>query len=137
MRFHAAVALGNLGRNARPAVPALIYTALWDEDPAVRVEAAVSLWKVERNPPLVIPVLIEAFAADNELICWMAVDALGQIGPEAREAVPALRRALQRDFKVSLIKKGVLVALERIESQGTAEAGRSASLTSSSPATQR
>jgi len=116
LRFHAAVALGNLGRNAQPAVPALIHTALWDEDPAVRVEAAVSLWKIERHGPLVIPTLIEALAADNELICWMAADALGQIGPEAREAVPALRRALQREFKVSLIKTGVLLALERIES---------------------
>jgi HEAT repeat protein len=123
LRFHAAVALGNLGRDARPAVPALIHTALWDEDPAVRVEAAVSLWKIERNGPLVIPVLIEALAADNELICWMAADALGQIGPEAREAVPALRRALQRDFKVSLIKTGVTLALERIDPQVTEEAG--------------
>src|SRR5262249_2864277 len=126
LRFHAAVALGNLGGNARPAVPALIHTAQWDEDPAVRVEAAVSLWKIERSGPLVFPVLIEALAADNELICWMAADALGQIGPEAREAAPALRRALHRDFKVSLIKTGVLLALVRIDPPATAEAGRSA-----------
>jgi HEAT repeat protein len=127
LRFHAAVALGNL-RTARTAVPALIHTALWDADPAVRVEAAVSLWKIERHGPLVIPVLSEALAADNELICWMAADALGQIGPEAHEAVPALRRALQRDFKVALIKTGVKLALQRIEPQATAEEG-SASLT--------
>jgi HEAT repeat protein len=49
LRFHAAVALGNLGRNAQPAVPALIRTALWDEDPAVRVQAAAALWKVDRR----------------------------------------------------------------------------------------
>jgi HEAT repeat protein len=133
LRFHAAVALGNLGRKARLAVPALIHTALWDEDLAVRVEAAVSLWKIERSGPLAIPVLIEALEADNEMICWMAADALGQIGPEAREAVPALRQALHRDFKVSLIKKGVLLALERIDPQATA-AERSASMTSSSAA---
>jgi HEAT repeat protein len=129
LRFHAAVALGNLGRAARSAVPALIHTALWDEDPAVRVEAAVSLWKIERKGPLVIPVLSEALAAENELICWMAADALGQIGPEAREAVPALRRALQRDFKVSLIKTGVILALERIDPHAKEEADGSASLT--------
>jgi HEAT repeat protein len=127
LRFHAAVALGNLGRTARSAVSALIHTALWDEDPAVRVEAAVSLWKIERKGPLVIPVLSEALAAENELICWMAADALGQIGPEAREAVPALRRALQRDFKVSLIKTGVILALERIDPQAKEEADGSAS----------
>jgi HEAT repeat protein len=135
LRFHAAVALGNRGRDARPAVPALIHTALWDDDLAVRVEAAVALWKIERSGPLVIPVLIEALEADNEMICWMAADALGQIGPEAREAVPALQRALQRDFKASLIKKGVLLALERIDSQ--AAAGRAAALTSPAPARPR
>jgi HEAT repeat protein len=134
VRFHAAVALGNLGRNARPAVPTLIHTALWDADPAVRVEAAVALWKIERSGPLVIPVLTEALEADNEMICWMAADALGQIGPEAREAVPALRQALHRDFKVSLIKKGVLLALERIDPQATAEVERSVAMTASSPA---
>src|SRR5205807_9625383 len=31
LRFHAAVALGDLGREARPAVPPLIHTALGDE----------------------------------------------------------------------------------------------------------
>src|SRR5262249_35568369 len=49
LRFHAAAALGNLGRAARPAEPALIHAALWDEDPAVRVEAAMALWKIDRK----------------------------------------------------------------------------------------
>jgi HEAT repeat protein len=117
LRFHAAAALGNLGRAARSAVPALIHTSLWDEDHAVRVEAAVALWKIDRKGPLVIPALTKALADDNELICWMAADALGQIGPEAREAVPALRRALQRDFRISLVRTGVILALKRIDPQ--------------------
>jgi HEAT repeat protein len=123
LRFHAAVALGDLGAEARPAVPPLIHTALWDEDPAVRVEAAVALWKIDRTrAALVIPALIKALANDNELICWIAADYLGQIGPEAREAVPALRQALQRPFKIGLIRKGVALALQRIDAQTTAEA---------------
>ena len=60
---------------AEPAVPVLVHTALWDEDAAVRVEAAAALWKIDRKGPLVIPALIEALADDNELICWMAADA--------------------------------------------------------------
>ena len=123
LRFHAAIALGNLGGDARPAVPALIPIALWDPDAAVRVAAAVALWKIDRKGPLVIPALISALADDNELICWLAADALRQIGPEAREAVPALRQALQREFKISLIKTSVILALERIDPQPTAEAG--------------
>jgi HEAT repeat protein len=121
VRFHAAVALGNLSRHARPAVSTLIHTALWDEDPAVRVEAAAALWKIDRKGPLVLPALIKALADDNELICWMAADYLGQIGPEAREAVTALRQALRRSFKIGLIRKGIALALERINGQVSVE----------------
>jgi HEAT repeat protein len=123
LRFHAAIALGNLGGDARPALPVLIHTALWDEDPAVRVEAAVALWKIDRTGPLVIPALIKALADDNELICWIAADCLGQIGSEARQAVPALQQALRRPFKIALIRRGVALALERID-PNAAVAGR-------------
>ena len=117
VRFHAAIALGDLGPAGRPAVPGLIHAALWDADPAVRVEAAMALWKIDRKGPLVVPALVRALGDANELICWIAADCLGQIGPEAREAVPALRQALQRDFRISLIKAGVNLALERIDPQ--------------------
>jgi HEAT repeat protein len=120
LRFHAAIALGDLGREAQPAVPVLIHTALWDEDPAVRVEAAVALWKIDRKGPLVIPALIKALADDNELICWIAADCLGQIGPEAQQAVPALQQALHRPFKIGLIRRGIALALERIDPRAVA-----------------
>jgi HEAT repeat protein len=120
LRFHAAVALGNLGRGARSAAPALIHAALWDEDSAVRVEAAAALWKIDRRGPLVIPALMDALEDHNELICWMAADFLGQIGPEARVAIPALQRAQERPFKIGLIRKGVALALQRINPQTNA-----------------
>jgi HEAT repeat protein len=120
LRFHAATALGNLGRDAHAAIPGLIHTALWDEDPAVRVEAAVALWKIDRTGPLVIPALIKALADENDLICWIAADCLGQIGPEARQAIPALQQALRRPFKIALIRRGVALALERIDPHAAA-----------------
>jgi hypothetical protein len=121
LRFHAAIALGNLGRDARSAVPALIHAALWDVDSAVRVEAAAALWKIDRRGPLVIPALMDALEDDNELICWMAVDFLGQIGPEARVAMHALQRAQRRPFKLGLVRKGVVLALQRINAQTKAD----------------
>jgi HEAT repeat protein len=124
VRFHAAAALGDLGGAARPAVAPLTHAALWDEEPAVRVQAAAALWKVDRNKvPLVLQVLTQALAEDSELVCWVAADWLGQIGPEAREAVPALRQALRRPFKIALIRKGVALALRRIDPQAAFEAG--------------
>jgi HEAT repeat protein len=117
-RFHAAISLGDLGADGRPATAALIHTSLWDEEPAVRVEAAMSLWKIDRKLPLVLHVLSKALEDPNELICWIAAERLGQLGPLAREAMPALRQALKRDFKVSLIRKAVLLALESLDPQG-------------------
>src|SRR5262249_1513076 len=107
VRFHAAAALGDFGPDGRPAVPALIHASLWDEEPAVRVGAAVALWKIDRKGPLVLHVLTKALDDVNELICWVAADCLGQMGPAAREAAPALRQALRRDFRLSLIKAAV------------------------------
>ncbi len=127
VRFHAAVALGNLAGDARPAVPALIHAALWDEDAAVRVEAAMALWKIDHKGPLVLHVLIKALDDVNELICWIAAERLGQLGSAARQAVPALRQALQRDFRIALVKKAVLLALERVDPQPTAGAVKAAS----------
>ena len=123
VRFHAAIALGDLGPAGRPAVPGLIHAALWDADPAVRVEAAMALWKIDRKGPLVVPALVRALGDANELICWIAADCLGQIGPEAREAVPALRQALRRDYRLSIVKTGVRLALERLDPQAAADAG--------------
>ena len=117
VRFHSAISLGDLGSEGRPAVAALIHTSLWDEASAVRVEAAMALWKIERKLPLVLHVLVNALEDSNELICWIAAERLGQLGPVARDATPALRQALQRDFRVSLIKKAVLLALECIDPQ--------------------
>jgi HEAT repeat protein len=118
VRFHAVISLGDLGSEGRPASAALIHTSLWDADPAVRVEAAMALWKIDRKLPLVLHVLIKALDDANELICWIAAERLAQLGPTARDAVPALRRTIKRDFKISLVKKAIFLALERIDLQG-------------------
>ncbi len=116
VRFHAAIALGEFGREAEPAIPGLIQICLRDPDPGVRVEAAVALWKIDHNKaPLAIPTLIKALGDPNELICWIAADCLGQIGaPEAIPAIPALRETLKRSFRLAHIGTGVAVALQRI-----------------------
>ena len=103
---------------------ALIHASLWDEELAVRLEAAMALWKIDdHTTPLVLDVLIHALGDANELICWIAAECLGEMGRVARKAVPALRQALLRDFRISLIKTGVVFALERIDPQARAGAG--------------
>jgi HEAT repeat protein len=115
VRFHAALALGDLGPAAQPATANLVHCVLWDKDEAVRVEAAVALWKVDNSHgPIALPALIEALSSNNELICWIAADCLGLMGPAAAEAVPALQKALQRPFQMAMLHRGVALALERL-----------------------
>jgi HEAT repeat protein len=122
VRFHAAIALGDLGPDGEAAMPTLIHASLWDEDPAVRVGAAMALWKIDpRKVPLILGVLTRALGDANELVCWIAAECLAQMGPAAREAVPALRRALPRCYRLSLIRTSVKLALERIESPTPAD----------------
>ena len=123
VRFHAAVALGDLGPAGGPGLSALIHASLWDEEPGVRVEAAMALWKIDdHKKPLVLDVLIHALGDANELLCWIAAESLGQMGRAARTAVPALRQSLQRDFRIALVRTGVMLALERIDPQAVAGA---------------
>jgi hypothetical protein len=61
--------------------------------------------------------LIDALGDGNELVCWIAADALGQIGPDARDAIPALQQALRRPFKMGLVARGVALAIRRIDPQ--------------------
>jgi HEAT repeat protein len=123
VRFHAALALGGSRRDGLPAVPDLIHASLWDVASAVRLGAAVALWKIGREGPLVLEVLTEALGDADELVCWLAAECLGQMGPEARGAVLTLRQALRRDFRLALVRTGVGLALERIEPQAAAGAG--------------
>jgi HEAT repeat protein len=82
-RFHAVISLGDLGSDGRSASAALIHTSLWDQDPAVRVDAAMALWKIDGKLPLVLHVLVKALDDANELICWIAAERLGQFNTVA------------------------------------------------------
>ena len=83
----------------------------------------MALWKIDRKIQPVIHALTNALEKDNELICWIAAEHLGQMGPDAREAVPALQQALRREFKITLVRTGIALALERIDPQAAAMGG--------------
>jgi len=65
----------------------------------------------------VLDTLIKALGDDNELLCWIAADCLGQMGSQARAAIPALRQARRRRFKIGLVRQGLDLALEQIDSR--------------------
>jgi HEAT repeat protein len=118
LRFSAAQALGEWRAEAQPAVGRLLQVTLQDPDPGVRLEAAMALYRIGGEAGKVVPLLVNALGDASEVRRWIAADCLGEIGPAARSAAPALRAALHREEQSPLIRKALTLALEKIE--GTA-----------------
>jgi serine/threonine protein kinase len=94
-RWMATVALGEMGSEARAAVPHLIE-ALDDADAQVRWDAAKTLGKIGPAAGSAVPALA-ALVNDpgDALVRRHAVTALGQIGKNAKGAVPSLIHVLR------------------------------------------
>lgn len=90
--------LARLGADAKPAVPA-IHALLKTESLQFRLELAAALARIDptaAEPAM--PTLIEALAAKGDAADF-AVDIVGQIGPKAKAAVPALKAMLAASLK--------------------------------------
>ena len=112
-RRTAAEALGRIGPKAGAAVPGLsrMSTSARVTD---RVVAAIALWRIVRDGR-VIPILVEAARPAAGRVLgdrYAALDALGEIGPAAGEAVPALIDQLAAESETNAYK--VAEALGRI-----------------------
>ncbi len=64
-----------------------------------RSNAAVALWRISRNAPLVVPVLVEALQVKSTNYAdtrpaFFAANILAEIGPEAKVSVPVLSSML-------------------------------------------
>jgi HEAT repeat protein len=128
--FRAIDALGRIGPEARTALP-VIRPFLKSGD-VRQVAAAFALWQIERSPEG-IPVLIQALkyqglkyddddAHRGDLIRWRAADALRDIGPQAKAAIPALRAALYDEDMT--VRHAAVGALKRINPQAAVSANR-------------
>ncbi len=115
-RDSAAEALGDMGRDAQHAVPALMR-AVRDESDNVRSHAAEALGTTGQLSAAAVPALISASQDAEESVRRNAVFALAQLGPHAKNAVRALQNVL---FDTNRYVRGDAVhALHRI---GTKEA---------------
>jgi hypothetical protein len=115
VRIAAARALGEAGPDAREAIPTLIPLTQYDPDPRVRAEAAAALWRIDRRPTRIVPTLLAVLGQTDEVARWVAADCLGEIGPDAADAVPALWTAYALPYRSGLIRIGIRLALERID----------------------
>jgi HEAT repeat protein len=120
-RSAAAEALGNIGPAAADAVPQLT-ASLGDEWRTVRVSAAGALWKVTRHAEPSVGALIRALDGDwslNESDTGRAVAILGDMGRDARAALPTLRATLKRPSdRDAWAREQVEKTIHKIESEG-------------------
>lgn len=94
----AAEALGEIGRAARSAVPALISALRKrkgdEDDEARRSSASRALARI--GPPA-LPALLDALKDSRDGVAPLAAEALGWMIPSPNEAASALRQAIRRD----------------------------------------
>ncbi len=91
--------IAKLGPAAIKAAPKLA-ALLRNDHPNIRFHTAVVLWKIEKNPA-VVPTLAKLLIEPVETpIPSRAAQMLGELGPDAVEAIPALREAATVGFVV-------------------------------------
>ena len=114
VRLSAAQGLAERGAAATPAVGALLQVSLQDDDPAVRLAAAVALARIDRREKAVVPLLIRALKEGDDGRRWIAADCLAEIGPAADAAVPVLEELLKDANRPAHVRHSFEVALRRL-----------------------
>ena len=117
-RGEAAMALGEFGPAAKPAIPALLQ-ALKSNDASVHGAAIAALGKIHAEPGMIIPLLIGYL--DDKDLNDEAAEALGNFGNLASSAVPKLVPLLKVPDKD--LHHAVVVALKKIDPEAAAKAG--------------
>jgi HEAT repeat protein len=146
IRHYAVETLGGLGQEAKPAMPRLIES-LNDRDTDIRIQAVRALARIDPKAKEVVPSLqtllhdserdvrlevldalgqcgkpavaplIESLKDLDSNILIHAAESLGRIGPEAKEALPALRPLLKDDIEE--VRNVAAKALKKIEDGGS------------------
>ncbi len=112
VRSLAAVALEAMGSTAAPALPELVR-ALHDPVDYVRVPAADALGAMGPAARAAVSPLVERLRVKDEqvMVLRSVATALGNIGPDAKDALPALRETLQQ-LRVSYAAEAAILKIE-------------------------
>ncbi|MCK4292390.1 MAG: sulfatase-like hydrolase/transferase [Planctomycetes bacterium] len=114
VRYVAAMGLGNMGAQARPAAEAL-SVALKDKADYVRVAAARALCLMDNMTDAALAVLErELTHSDNEVVRHYAALALEEAGEKARPAIEALKKVRNENYEyVKRVATRIVNTLER------------------------
>ena len=112
VRAAAARALGKIGPGAKEAVP-MLSSLTTSRDRYTQMDAVVALWRIERRASAALPKLIGGLSTIEQDTTWQIFDALAEMGPQAKEAVPAISAHL--NSRDPLVRKRAAEALRYIE----------------------
>ena len=90
VRIRCARTLWLLDKDQADAVRPLAKMALGEADAGIRIEAASLLWRIDKDPKEVVPALAALLGDTDHAFDHRTIRLLGQIGPGAKEAIPAL-----------------------------------------------
>ena len=110
VRKVAAEALGKFGDSADDVIPKLFALLKNEEDRPVALDALRQI-KVKS-----VPLLMETLSSGDASVRLFACEALGRLGPQAKESIPALKKALNDDYDI--VRRQARMALRRIEDEG-------------------
>lgn len=113
LRYWAALALGELGDKAKPAVAALT-AALKDDQPVTRREVLVALARIGPDASAAVPAIIPLLDDKDKAVAHAAAFALGRMGPAAAGAAAALRKG-QEPSEEELMRTVSTWALAHVE----------------------
>lgn len=116
---NAAKALAAIGPDAKPAIPALVGVIKREQGKSNMNGPSSLSWLAGKALTKIglasIPELITLLAHKDRYVRLTAADALGNMGPQARDAVPALTQALNDEDE--LVRQWARVALDRIDNR--------------------
>ncbi len=119
-RYYALDALGSIGPPAKDAVPSLLRWAT-NTNAHVLCSAMHALVRISEEPDLVLPVLTNALRSAVPVVRMNAVLALGELGPDAKPAGPALVDMFNDSFPE--VRRSATNAIKAIDTEAAAKAG--------------
>jgi hypothetical protein len=121
-----AEALGKIGPDAREAIPALrTIVASPHANPLIPITAAKALWRIDRDTNAVLALMPQWMARQQQWLLNLDgqfgpvedLEILGEVGPAAKAAVPAIQPLLQA--RSAGVRSSAERALQSIDPDGT------------------
>jgi HEAT repeat protein len=118
-RQNAARVLGEIGPDGRASIP-MLKVLLSDPDSSARLEAAIALWRLDRDSRVLSVLIQDIKSARRTETCVRVIRAFGEMGPLAKDAIPVIVRTanappLEPMIPAVTIREAAMDAVDKID----------------------